>query len=94
MTTVTTTDDIQEALNELLAVGIIIEHNEEWVRLDTFRLNSLGYMLIFRNDRPEFITNADFNYTYNYNIYLSNIIPKSSLQTLKTIQLKMGQISP
>lgn len=95
MTPVNNNDQIQDAFNELRCLNVIIEElPNDWLRINISRLYMLGYLLLVRNNKIHFTTISDFNYMYNPNIYLNNIIPKSSLASFTLIQMKNVNFSP
>lgn len=92
---VNNSDQIQEALNELRCVNVIVEElPNDLLRIDISRLYMLGYLLLVRNNTIIFTTISDFNYMYNPNIYLNDVIPKSALTSFALIQIKSVNLSP
>lgn len=88
-------DQIQEALTELRCLNVIIEElPQNLLRLDLSRLYTLGYLLLFNHDKINFVSIVDFNYMYNPNMYLNDVIPKSSLASFTLIKMKNTNISP
>lgn len=58
------------------------------------KLRHFGYTLTFNNYIPVFVKNDDFDYMYDQNLYLGDIIPQESLESLKIIMLKSTNFSP
>lgn len=82
-------DQIQEALKELVVLGIIITQNDNNVTLDLIRLKRIGYMLIYDGQKPRFVHNSEFMYMYDPILYVGNTIPKQSLYSYKLLKMKM-----
>lgn len=88
-------DQIQEALKELVVLGIIINQNDggggdnDSVTLDLVRLKRIGYTLIYDGQKPRFVHNSEFMYMYDAILYVGNKIPKQSLYSYKLLKMKM-----
>lgn len=88
------TERIHEALNELELLGIVISKTDDSVKLDMHKLNLYGYMLVFDMHQPVFITNSDFVFAYDINLYCSDEIPKSALKSYVMLKIKNVNVSP
>lgn len=88
-------DHIHEALIELRCLNVIIEELPlDMLRIDVSRLWTLGYLLLFIDNKIQFSFISEFNYMYNANIYLNDVIPKSSLASYRQIKINTMKLSP
>lgn len=81
-------NDFIEPFNELNTLGAITSWTNTEITLDLHRLHTLGYMLIFKCEKPIFITILDFSYLYNPTLYIDNVIPIESLESFKLMKIK------
>lgn len=87
-------DQIHEALSDLEILGVIVSETSDTITIDRFKLNKIGYTLLFNGYEPEFATNDDLNYMYDSILYCSDVIPKSSLKSFVMLKIKNIRISP
>jgi hypothetical protein len=76
------------ALEELTILGVILKKSETLINVDVSRLRRLGYCLLFDGVRPIFCKIEDLFYVTDPILYLSNIIPVSTLQSYSILKLK------
>lgn len=88
-------DHIHEAFMELRCLRIIIDELPyDMLKLDISRLWSLGYLLLYCNNNIIFKTINDFQFMYNPNLYIGDVIPKSTLSSYTHIKSSSIRCSP
>lgn len=89
-------DQTHEAFETLRTLDVISEvpGNRNLLRVNRNKLNILGYCLIFNGFEPIFCEINTFNYMYNCNIFVGNLIPRSSLKSFTCLQMKNVKLSP
>lgn len=89
------TDHIHAALEELSALGIVksVDETRRKVTLDTVRLFSIGYSIVFDSTQPAFLPNEHTMYLYDAQLYLDDTIPIESMRSFCMLRIKAAGAS-
>lgn len=84
------TDSIHAALDELSTLGIVksFDAARKTVTLNTVRLFTLGYSIVFDSTLPAFLKNEHTMYEYDVQLYLDDTIPIESLRSYCLLRIK------
>lgn len=84
------TDHIHAALEELTTLGIVksVDAARKRVTLDTVRLFTLGYSIVFDSTEPSFLRNEHTMFVYDVQLYMDETIPIESLRTYCMLRIK------
>jgi len=85
---------LYDAFNELLTLGIIrsVNFNSKSLDLDSNRLFTLGYIIVFDicKKSPLFVKCKQLSYKYDVRPYMSSIVPFTVLESYCLIKIKQG----
>lgn len=84
------TDHIHAALEELTTLGIVmsVDAARKRVTLDTVRLFTLGYSIVFDSTEPAFLRNEHTMFVYDAQLYMDETIPIESLRSYCMLRIK------
>lgn len=84
----------QDALRELMSLGVILEERDGLLTLDTQRLALLGYVLTFDGFAPVFTRLSDVRFLRDCTLYSGNVVPTDTLGSYRLSVVKCLPFSP
>lgn len=92
--TVSTNEKIYEVLKFFKEFGAVTTIDDITLYINYKRLHHLGYTIIYEDNAPCFVKNADLRFIYDAILYFGQTVPLSSLETVALIVIKSFGFSP